>query len=219
MKPFAYDPRVASVTGRVLPKWEQQPPPWVVNFCSNYLLSLNDPRERLIVSPYDCCIFSCHQALRRSAFLESGGFNPENTAGEWIGDGETGLNIKLENLGYWFAYTGKSVTYHIIPPHRMTQAYLNQRLANQGNCDSYTDYRRHAYCKSDLVKRIPLHAKGMLEQIVRLIVKRIINRESWRLNRGKVEYFRSRIRYDIRLLTDENWRMMASKNDWLGDEA
>ena len=33
---------------------------------------------------------------RKDIFFSSGGFNPENTAGEWIGDGETGLNIKIK---------------------------------------------------------------------------------------------------------------------------
>jgi glycosyltransferase involved in cell wall biosynthesis len=218
VKPFAYDSRVAAVTGRVLPKWKQQPPDWVVNLCSNWLLSLHDRPERLIIAPYDCGVFSCHQALRRSAFIESGGFNPENTAGEWIGDGETGMNIKLQRLGYWFCYTSASVTHHMIPLERMSQKYLNKRLANQGNCDSYTDYRRHAYSRFDLVRQIISHAVGLLGQFIRCCIKWLANRESWRLNRGRVGYFRSRIFYDIRLITDDNWRRMVTKSDWLRDE-
>ena len=81
-------------------------------------------------------------------------------AGELIGDGEPGLNIKLADLGYWFAYIGSSITHHVIPPERMTQEYLNKRLANQGNCDSYTDYRRNTYSKVELIKGISLHCQG-----------------------------------------------------------
>ena len=65
------------------------------------------------------------------------GTNPENTAGEWVGDGETRLNIKIKNLGYKFAFNGKGIIYHIIPSERMKQSYLNGRLYNQGNCDSF----------------------------------------------------------------------------------
>ena len=72
--------------------------------------------------------------------MKSGGYNPENTRGEWIGDGEAGLNRKLQELGYWSGYISSSITYHMIPTERMTQGYLNKRLANQGNCDSYSDY-------------------------------------------------------------------------------
>jgi hypothetical protein len=163
-------------------------------------------------------VFSCHQALRRSAFVETGGFNPENTAGEWIGDGETGLNMKLQSLGYWFCYTSASITHHMISLERMSQTYLNKRLANQGSCDSYTDYRRYAYSKFDLVLQIISHAKGLIGQFIRCCIKWLANRESWRLDRARVGYFRSRIFYDIRLITDDNWRRMVTKNNWLRDE-
>ena len=54
------------------------------------LLKLHHGTEDLIISGNDCGVYSCHQALRRDAFIAAGGYNPENTAGEWIGDGETG---------------------------------------------------------------------------------------------------------------------------------
>src|SRR5262249_43340991 len=60
VKPFSYDLKVAAVTGPVLPKWMQEPPRWVANLCVNELLSLQDRPERLLISPYDCGVFSCH---------------------------------------------------------------------------------------------------------------------------------------------------------------
>jgi glucosyl-dolichyl phosphate glucuronosyltransferase len=219
VKPFSYDPVVATVTGRVLPKWEQEPPQWVLDLCMNNLLSLQDRQERLLISPHDVGVISCHQALRREAFLRSGGYNPENTAGEWIGDGETGLNIKLQKLGYCFGYISSSLTYHMIPASRMTQEYLNKRFANQGNCDSYTDYRRHCYTKLDLAKRISSHVRAILAQSLKGLVKMALKRGSWRLNRARIDYYRNRIAYDFRLMTDENWRKIVMKMDWLNDEA
>src|SRR5574341_1594500 len=94
IKVFLMDYHVASATGRILPKWETEPPQWILKYCYNRWLSLNDRSEQLIIAPFDMDVFSCHQAVLREAFFKSGGFNPENTAGEWIGDGETGLNIK-----------------------------------------------------------------------------------------------------------------------------
>ena len=214
VKPFSYDHRVASVTGRVLPKWEQEPPQWVRDLCMNFLQSLHD-RPELLISPYDCGAISCHQALRREALMKAGGYNPENTAGEWIGDGETGLNIKLKELGYWFGYISSSVTYHMIPPDRMTQNYLNKRLANQGNCDSYTDYRRYNYSYLDLTRRIIGHAKGILIQFLKFSVKLSFGKISWRLNRALIEYYKNRICYDFRLMTDEKWQRIVLKNDWI----
>jgi glucosyl-dolichyl phosphate glucuronosyltransferase len=217
VKPFDYDPQVAAVTGRVLPKWEEEPPRWVLNLCTNHLLSLQDGPERLVISSHVYCI-SCHQAVKRQAFRESGGFNPENTAGQWIGDGETGLNIKLQRLGYLFGYTSASVTYHMIPPQRMTQRYLNRRLANQGNSDSYTDYRCYNYTRLQLLKRILIHGRALVNQAMRMVVKLALRRETWRLSRARIAYYRNRIAYDIRLMTDERWRKLVMRDDWLSSE-
>lgn len=215
--PFTLNNLVASVTGRVLPKWEENPPQWILDYCLNGWLSLHDRREYLLISPYDCGVFSCHQAMRRDAFAQSGGFNPENTAGEWIGDGETGLNIKLKELGYWFGYIGSSVTYHMIPPQRMTQYYFNKRMANQGNCDSYTDYRRYLYTRPQLIKKIISHAKWACRHSLKYLVRYVLRKESWRLHRAQVNYYSNRIRYDIRLLHDEKWRDLVLKRDWLNE--
>jgi len=217
VKPFSYDARVASVTGRVLPKWEQEPPQWVLDLCLNGLLSLQNRQECLIISPDDCGVYSCHQAMRREAFAQSGGFNPENTAGEWIGDGETGLNIKFKELGYWFGFIGSSIIYHMIPPQRMTQNYLNKRLANQGNCDSYTAYRQFNFTQSQLAKQILLHIKGIAKSCFRYLVKLVLNKKTWRLDRAKIDYYINRIHYDRRLMTDDNWRMLVLKRDWLNE--
>ena len=82
IKPFIMDENVATATGRVLPRWEVPPPQWILEYCNNGLLSLNDPKEDFIISSIDCNVFSCHQAVKREVFFLAGGFNPENTAGE-----------------------------------------------------------------------------------------------------------------------------------------
>jgi glycosyltransferase involved in cell wall biosynthesis len=141
VKVFELGYNVGSATGRVLPKWEVDPPKWVETLLFNHVLSLNNPPEDLIISSYDCNVFSCHQAILREAFFQTGGFNPENVAGFWIGDGETGLNIKIKELGYKFAYIGSSVIYHRIPPYRFTHKHLSNRFENHGRCDAYTTIR------------------------------------------------------------------------------
>lgn len=217
VKPFFYDARIAVVTGRVLPKWQKEPPPWVLELCQNSLLSLQMRPEHFVISSQNVGVASCHQAIRREAFADAGGFNPENTAGEWVGDGETGLNLKMMELGYLFAFTNSAVIHHMIPPQRMTQEYLNSRLANQGNCDSYTDYRRHRYSRGQLLKRIALHMKALCGELLRCVVKRCLNKTYWRIHRASIDYRRNRIFYDWRLLTDEKWRRMVVKTNWLSE--
>jgi glycosyltransferase involved in cell wall biosynthesis len=215
VKVFSFDPKVASVTGRILPKWEIEPPDWVPKLCYNGLLSLNDPVEDFIISPRDCNIWSCHQAVRRDVFFQSGGFNPENTAGEWVGDGETGLNIKIRELGYKFGYNGASIIYHIIPSSRMTQAYINKRMSNQGNSDCYTDYRKNLYSKTSLIIQIIRHFLGLLISGIKFSINLGLGRIAWHINQGRVFYFWSRMRYDYRILTDEAWLDLVLRRDWL----
>lgn len=215
IRTFSMDYNVASATGKVLPKWEVTPPEWILKLCNNYLLSLNDRVEQLIISPNDVGVFSCHQAVLKDVFFKSGGFNPENTAGEWIGDGETGLNIKIKELGYSFAYNGESVIYHMIPSSRMTQSYLNKRMANQGNCDSYTEYRKYNYNEIQLALQIFKYIIHISCDFLRLVPRWILQRDSWRLFLARVYYYRNRIKYDMRLIYDESWRALVLKKNWL----
>lgn len=217
IKPFLMDEKIATVTGRVLPKWEKPPPKWIVALCYNYWLSLNDKKEELIISSADCGIISCHQAILREVFFKSGGFNPENTGGEWLGDGETGLNIKIQDLGYKFAYIGSSIIYHMIPATRMTQSYLNKRFKNQGSCDSYTDYRKYRYTKSQLFIKILEHFVKMLLSCFYTPLSLIGGKSRWRLGIAYIYYFYQRIKYNLRLIKDCEWKEFVLKYNWLDE--
>lgn len=215
VKPFYSDQRIACVTGRVLPKWEMPPPDWIIKLCLNSLLSLNDPPEDFIVSA--STVFSCHQAILREVFFISGGFNPENTDGEWIGDGETGLNLTIEALGYNLGYNGSSIIYHVIPPQRMTQSYLNKRLSNQGNCDSYTEYKNNRYSNHKLMLLVACHFIKMIVSEIKCMINISNNRDIWRINHARFFYYLSRIKYDYRLMVDESWREFVLKRNWIQD--
>ncbi len=219
VKPFSMDAGVGAATGRVLPRWETEPPAWVLKHCRNALLSLNDRGEALILCDEDPGVFSCHEAIAREAFFRAGGFNPDTNAGEFVGDNETGLNIKVRKLGYRFAYVGESVTHHVIPGSRMTQAYLNSRFADQGFCDSYTDYRETHPGPLRLLKRIAGHAVLMGTTITKAVARRIAGDTRWRLDFARLFYYRNRARYDLRLLLHDQWRRFVLRDDWITDDS
>lgn len=218
------DPIVGSATGRVLPLWEKTPPAWVTRVMNNGLLSLLDLGDTDIFSPEDMGVYSCHQAMRREAFFKSGGFNPENTAGVWIGDGETGLNLKIKELGYSFAYIAGAVTRHMIPPRRTTQRYLNTRLGNQGNCDAYTAYRKERPSQKALcalaLKTLCHPRRGALGSLLKIpwhfFIRR--NTDCVRLDCASFFYSLHFSSYVWRLLRDPAWRAQAERNDWLSAE-
>ena len=215
---FSLDPLVGAATGRVLPKWETCPPMWILKLCYNGWLSIFDHMgEGIRIEEHDFGVYSCHQAIRRDAFFRSGGFNPETVYSDYIGDGETGLNIKLKDLGYKFGYNSKSVTYHIIPPSRMTQDYLNKRLANQGSADCYTEYRESRFSGEELLGRIDSYRNELMEHACMATKKRIAGEIDWHMYEAYTHYYLNRIAYDLRLIHDPQWREQVLKYDWLSE--
>ncbi len=207
-------PEVSVVMGRVLPKWEVSPPDWVLQFCDNANLSLQYRNEDLIVSAADVGVYGCHEAIRKDVLLKCGGFRPENTAGEWVGDGETGLHLKMIDLGFKFGFTNRAVTYHVIPPERLTQAYFNKRLANQGAADSFTRFNRREVAVDDLRADCRKYRLRIMRERLRSLRARLNSKEHWRFHRAQQEYWRSRYKYDQRLIEDSAWRKYNLSTDW-----
>lgn len=220
--PFYMDETVGTATGRVLPKWETPPPKWIVEYCNNKFLSLLDPPEIFLISNSVNLFFSCHQAVRKDVFLKAGGFNPESFATHYLGDGETGLNIKIKNLGYRFAFVGSSITYHVIPPKRYTQTYLNNRLGNAGNAQAYTDFRRGSGHRAPhmitmilkaLFIYLPLSLSAILYELIKTMDPNVL-----RFVEAQGYFALNYVRYSYRLLLESDWRRFASKSNWMQND-
>lgn len=214
---FQLDPKVGAVTGRVLPMWEAEPPGWVLDYCRNSLLSLNDRGEMSFVSDNDPGVFSCHEAILRDVFFQAGGFNPDTNAGEFTGDNETGLNIKVKALDYRFAYVGEATIHHVIPASRMTQRYLNGRFADQGFSDGYSAYKAAQMSRAHLLGRVAAHSVRALASSSTALARRAMKDSRWRLHLARVFYHVNRARYDMRLASHAEWRNFVTATDWLSD--
>lgn len=215
VKLFTDHPELGSATGRVLPHWKKEPPLWLKKYFVNGWLSLYDRDDDVFISKDDFGVFSCHQAVLKDAFKQAGGYNPDIIDGEWLGDNETGLNIKIQNLGFEFGFVKSAVTYHIIPESRITQQYFNKRFGNQGNCDSYTDYRKYRYNSSELKHNILKYRKQILHKFAKFVLQFILRNDKWHINRAWVNYYQHRIVYEKRLLNDNEWKNMVLIDDWI----
>jgi glycosyltransferase involved in cell wall biosynthesis len=215
-KVFDFDYNVAVVGGRVLPKWEFDPPEWLIKYFNDGTLSLIDKQEKLIIADFDIGIYSCHQMIRKEILFECGGFNPDIAKETLIGNGETGLNIKILNKGYSFGYTSDAVSYHAIPRSRMTQKYINSRYGNQGNCDSFTIFRKKENSKKVLLKLILFsHIPETIDRYFKSVVKMFSGKDSWRVDRAYSHYYFHRILADLKLVTNDEWRSYALKFNYL----
>jgi hypothetical protein len=147
--------------------------------------------------------------------MTAGGFNPDTNAEVFTGDNETGLNIKIKRLGHRFAYVGSAVTHHIIPESRMTQKYLNGRMGDQGFCDSYTQFRALHPGKARLARRMLAHSVLGGLTVLKAAVHRAAGDSTWHIDLARLFYYRNRMRYDSRLISQERWRKFALRDDWL----
>lgn len=218
VKVFDLNYNIAVAGGKVLPKWEFDPPEWLTKYFKNAALSLIEKSEKLIIASYDIGIYSCHQAVLKDVLFECGGFNPDIVKDKLIGNGETGLNLKILEAGYNFAYVDDAVSYHLIPRSRMTQKYLNDRFGNQGNCDSFTTFRINENSKKVLLKLILFsHIPNFFKYLTGSLTKKLTNKDMWRLDRVYAHYFFQKIKADFKFATDENWRKYALRYDFMND--
>ncbi|MBD5492118.1 MAG: glycosyltransferase family 2 protein [Lachnospiraceae bacterium] len=212
---FTINSRVGCATGKVLPKWETEPPRWIKKYFTNSTLSLNDKGKRTFIRDYDVGVYSCHEAIRRETFFETGGFHPEYTKDIYLGDGETGLNRDIVRNGWMTAYVGKSIIYHMIPQKRMTQRHINKFYRNYGFATSYSAYREKAFVKSDLPSRYKEYFKSFLRECKYDIKGALYGKTTLRSIPAKMCFYRARVIYDYQIVSNERFRRLVMKNDWL----
>jgi glycosyltransferase involved in cell wall biosynthesis len=146
LEPFD-DPLVAVAGGKILPRWEAQPPEWLSQFPPDYLSLLDLGEERRELS-WPGGVYGCNMAVRRSVLYEVGGFNPDAMGDRrlvWLrGDGETGLHRKVYAAGYKVIYEPRAWLYHRIPPERLRAKAFYRRGMRSGLSISYSHIRNTA---------------------------------------------------------------------------
>ena len=168
------DPSVQLVGGRNLPKYETEPPEWLNWFWVDHPfgkwlgeLSLLDFGEQVreIDANY---VWGLNFSIRRQALFDLGGFHPDcipKHLQHFQGNGETGLTIKANQLGYKAIYQPKALVMHQVPKSRMTHEYFEQRYFYQGVCNSYTKIRELGHLpKVNIFNEIKTQIKSLLKK-------------------------------------------------------
>ena len=143
--PYA-DSQVACVGGKILPKWEAEPPSWLSTIRPGYL-SLLDLGHDVRDLAWPETVYGCNMSVRKSVLFEVGGFNPDGFGDRSLiwhrGDGETGLQRKVYNADYKVVYVSDAWLYHRVPASRLTPAYFRRRAFDQGISESYAVFREN----------------------------------------------------------------------------
>jgi len=210
------DPAIAAVGGKLVPRWEAEPPAWIRELPGVYLSLLDHGPRRRDVS-WQEGIYGCNFSVRVDALRAVGGFNPECVGDRWLGDGESGLLRKLEAAGYRIVYTPDAVVHHIIPAQRASREGMMRRFANYGANDSYVAFREKRPGRPRLgLRALALAtlsaAYGAAAQAARMAG---LERFNWYSLRQA--YYRSRASYELRLVFDRSLRQFAERENWLNE--
>jgi len=207
------DERVGAVGGKALPRWAVEPPRWILSYPGSLgLLDLGEePREL----PPPRSIYGVNFSIRRSLLFELGGFNPECFGETWLGDGETGLCLKIHAAGWKILYQPKAVVWHIVSKERISLAYMKHRFRNQGASDSYTAYRKRRPGRFRLGLESGLFASLAIFFKLWAQVERCIPGFGYWQNELYSSYCHSRAAYQYRLIVDTELRAIADRERWL----
>jgi len=135
-----------AIAGRILPKWEIEPPDWLLAQIKDGaygFLTLLDLGA--VPHPVDqLWAWGANFFIRRKLVFELGGFHPDSMPAELLryrGDGETALMRKFKAAGLSAWYDPRATVYHVIGAERLTVEYLCKRAYRQGVSGSFTQIR------------------------------------------------------------------------------
>ena len=211
------DPQVACAGGKILPKWEAEPPAWVAQFGENggINLSLLDLGDETLELAWPQGVHGCNMSVRRSALFEVGGYNPDAIGDQrriWLrGDGESGLHKKLYDAGYKVIYEPQAWLYHRVPASRLRPEYFCWRAFIQGISDSYTHMR---------TRRLPIirllgHSGRCVIMAGRSYARSLRESEGRILSRSRAWYWYGRAQHQLRLARSPSLRRHVTQETYL----
>jgi GT2 family glycosyltransferase len=190
------DPSVQIVGGRSLPLYETAPPEWLKclwlttehgEICGDLSLLDFGPNPVEVDPTF---VWGLNFSIRRRAFFELGGFNPDlvpKYLQRYQGDGETGLSLKARRNGLKAVYQPSALVFHQIPKERLTLKYFKNRAFYQGVCDSYTSIRDSFLDNPDYSSfknpfRHARSARTLFERFIRTFYRNITSFSSTTIN-------------------------------------
>jgi glycosyltransferase involved in cell wall biosynthesis len=215
VKPYT-DPEVGSVGGKILPKWEAEPPEWVKQYPSSLSLLDLGTETKELKRPG---IYGCNFSIRRSLMFEVGGSNPDVFGDRkliwYMGDGETGLLRKVLIAEKKIMYTPHAIVWHVIPESRLTVGYFKKRNFQEGISHSFFIHRTEEFSRITLFYRsCRFGIAAIVCEILALICK-ILKNNSYFKYEFIASSFKSSFIYEFKLIYDKRLRAHVKRRSWL----
>lgn len=211
---FELNKDAVGVAGKIKIKWDEPPPEWIYEY-ENYLGKLDYGDEiKYEVGMY---MNAGNLSIKKDILIEVGGFNPE-MIGDWlVGDGETGLWIKLKKRGYLIGWAPKALMEHYqIAKKNATVEDIRRRFMNNGICIPYNIYAVDKEGNLALIKNMLNAAKHSFKwglRKLRFTFRGDIKNKNYSVFREA--FYSAQINYTLKLIFDKEFRSALTKGDWL----
>ena len=147
------DPKIGLATGRIEPIFEKKPPAWHEKFVNAHphghwsaLWGSLDFGDQFIDIKADY-VWGSNFLVRKSAFIEAGGFHPCGMPSElfhFTGDGDVGVGRQIEASGNSVKYHPEAKVEHHLSSFRNTEDEIQRMIFGEGLVISYTHMRKLA---------------------------------------------------------------------------
>jgi glycosyltransferase involved in cell wall biosynthesis len=201
--------------GKIDIRWDRQPPEWVISY-EPTLGRLDYGPEWRILDKSEFINGGNFTILRKRLF-EIGGFNPDQINQRLIGDGETGLCLKIHKRGWKMIWVPKAIVSHIqLVDKNGTLRDIKRRFWNNGVGRAYNYYRKYKASSLMLsLKTVQCLMKSAKETLVGNIYCILAKRLCYYQHEMRSAFLAGEGLYYMRLIYDKELRKIALTENWL----
>ena len=145
---FKNNERAGVVGGKILPKWNSEPPEWIYDYGTNKIHGvfayLDLGEERKVIN--NCFIFGCNFAIRKNIAIQIGGSPPDTFPGRLkylSGRGESEMIESTMKLNYDIIYIPEALVLHHADSSRATLKYFVDRYERWAVENAFAVYRKN----------------------------------------------------------------------------
>jgi glycosyltransferase involved in cell wall biosynthesis len=202
---YSANENVAAVAGKIEIQWDALAPDWIEPYL--FMLGRLNYGNKVIYRN-DIYLNGGIFSIRKDVFNELGGFNPDLVGNYLVGDGDTGLVIKLHKAGKLIGWTPFATMQHLQFVDRQgTERDMGRRFFNTGISNAYGVFRENNFrFNGKVIKYIFLALLFVLKKQSELFISSTNNRKirfSLMQRRGELKFFWNLLKKEIRKVVFE----------------
>lgn len=212
-KVFNMSDEIVGVAGKIDIQWDKTPPEWVRNYEEQLGKLDYGDKEKYEVGLY---MNAGNLHVKKDVLIGVGGFNPE-MVGQWLmGDGETGLWLRLKKRNMKIGWAPKALMYHCqIVEKNATLGDIKRRFINNGICIPYNIYAIDKLGKLKLITNMFYAGKQSLRwRLKKLRFLIASNKKETIYATFRTAFYSAQIFYTLKILISKEFRRALTKNDW-----